>query len=87
MQFDVTINATLEVDDEDFEHLVDSYDEYEGMTIEELYEAEVFKEDREATRAEARIEAMNELASDLESSNLDTIYGECWVCSADVEEM
>ena len=55
---DVTINATLEVDDDTW---------YETL--------EAFDGDEDA--------AMYELVSDLESSTLDSMYGEAWVCAAD----
>lgn len=62
MQFDVNINATLEVDDEDWKDLVNAYDGEED-------------------------EALQELAYDLESSAMDSIYGSVWACSVEVEAM
>ncbi len=55
---DLTINGTLEVDDDTW---------YETL--------EAFDGDVAA--------ALDELTSDIESSTLDSIYGEAWVCSAD----
>ena len=61
-QFDVNINATLEVDDAQWADLLDAYDGDE-------------------------FEALQELEDDLSGSNLDSIYGDAWVCSAEVTTM
>jgi hypothetical protein len=58
MQIDVTINVTLDVDDDTWYETLEAFDGDED-------------------------DALFELVSDLESSTLDSMYGEAWVCSAD----
>jgi predicted neutral ceramidase superfamily lipid hydrolase len=87
--FDVNLNATLELNAEDWEHLIDCYMDYEGQDEYELKESGEFatlKEAREAMqldREQAKEQALDELAQDLEGSTLDCIYGNAWVCSVE----
>lgn len=89
MQFDVNLNATLVVDDETFEQTVDCYRFYDGQDeydLKESGEYRYLKDAREALAADyhqAREQAIEELANDLEGSQLDSIYGRAWVCSVD----
>lgn len=87
MQFDVNINATLDVDEDTWNDLVDVYRQYADWDDADLEAEGVSEADVQADIEQAEDQAEADICSDLDGYDISSQYGNGWVCSADITLM